>query len=395
MNPRIWIARVGAVGLLLAGAPPAGAQPRTTLPAQDRALAGRSEAVFAVGREEGADWETFNGVAQVAFDRDDNLYVLDAGNQRVLVFDRTGRFVRRIGRGGSGPGELRRPSGLAITSEGRIVVLDVGRPALEVYERDGRHLQGVPLNTDQGIPRRLQADAQGGVVVEMMALLSAGPQAPPFFVRHTLGSRPAATRLLVIPEPDERASRVEAQSAGPIQVVSASRPAFAPELLWAVTPAGYVAVANSAAYDVRLLGANGSLHRRLTRALEPRRVTRQDRTAELENRRERLQTRSDLPPPARRVLEQQLETLTFAEVVPVIRALAADPAGRLWIERNPASRGGPRLIDLVGTDGRYLGTLRGERLPQAFGSRGRIAYVEVAESGVQQVVVRQLSPPLR
>jgi hypothetical protein len=94
-------------------------------------------------------------------------------------------------------------------------------------------------------------------------------------------------------------------------------------------------------------------------------------------------------------MERQLETLTFAPVVPVVRGLVADPAGRLWIERNPAAPGGPRLIDVVGADGRYLGTLRGERLPQAFSKGGRAAYVESDSLGVQRVLVRQLPRTLR
>src|SRR5687768_13633048 len=83
---------------------PAAAQQTIKLPDRDRALAGQAETVFSVGVDEGPDWEMFANVAGVAFDADDNLYVLDGGNARILVFGPDGRFVQQIGKKGGGPG---------------------------------------------------------------------------------------------------------------------------------------------------------------------------------------------------------------------------------------------------------------------------------------------------
>ena len=38
------------------------------------------------------------------------VFVSDAGNNRIQVFDRDGRFLRLFGSEGEGPGELARPS---------------------------------------------------------------------------------------------------------------------------------------------------------------------------------------------------------------------------------------------------------------------------------------------
>jgi hypothetical protein len=127
---------MGLLGLALT-AGGAAAQPAVRLQARDQALPGRFAPVFEVGREEGRSWEVLSDVRQVTFDAQDNLYVLDRGNKRVLVFDRAGRFVRQIGKAGGGPGEFSSPTQLAVTSTGEVVVSDQSRRAFSVFSRDG------------------------------------------------------------------------------------------------------------------------------------------------------------------------------------------------------------------------------------------------------------------
>lgn len=78
---------------------------------------------------------TMGTPSQVVFDANYNVYVLDRGNSLIYVFDRNGTFVRQIGRGfGAGPGEFDRPSGLAVSATGVVVVAEeVGR-TLSVFD---------------------------------------------------------------------------------------------------------------------------------------------------------------------------------------------------------------------------------------------------------------------
>src|SRR5262245_19759035 len=99
----------------------ASSQQRVALPAQDRILTEKATPQFAIGAEDGENWELLSSVRQVAFDANENLYILDGGNFRVLVFSPTGKFIRQIGKQGSGPGELMLPISMAVTSDGRVV----------------------------------------------------------------------------------------------------------------------------------------------------------------------------------------------------------------------------------------------------------------------------------
>jgi len=78
MRPRSWTA--WSVLLVLLAPAVSSAQRVIELPARDRALREAPADVSRVGTDEGESWETFASVSQLAFDRNDNLYVLDQGN---------------------------------------------------------------------------------------------------------------------------------------------------------------------------------------------------------------------------------------------------------------------------------------------------------------------------
>jgi 6-bladed beta-propeller len=74
----------------------------------------------------------------------DGLYVADALDCAIKVFSTDGRFVRSIGRKGSGPGELNFPSGVAVGETG-IAVADTLNFRVQAFDRDGRPRGGPKL----------------------------------------------------------------------------------------------------------------------------------------------------------------------------------------------------------------------------------------------------------
>ncbi|MGD8817725.1 MAG: NHL repeat-containing protein [Acidobacteriota bacterium] len=65
----------------------------------------------------------FYRASDVAIDVEENIYVLDAGNHRVQVFDADGQFLRSFGREGQGPGEFRQPQAMALRGD-RVWIVD-------------------------------------------------------------------------------------------------------------------------------------------------------------------------------------------------------------------------------------------------------------------------------
>jgi len=62
-------------------------------------------------------------------------------NARIVVFDRTGKYLREFGKKGSGPGEFEQPHGLAFDSKGRLFVADRSNNRIQIVDKSGKFLE--------------------------------------------------------------------------------------------------------------------------------------------------------------------------------------------------------------------------------------------------------------
>ena len=76
----------------------------------------------------------------VAVDKDGNLYVADTLNDRIEVFDADGVFLRTWGKNGDGPGYFARPKGVAVDSDGHVWVADGMQDRIQVFTNEGQLL---------------------------------------------------------------------------------------------------------------------------------------------------------------------------------------------------------------------------------------------------------------
>ena len=87
----------------------------------------------------------FPGWVLISIDEAGTIYACDAGNRRVQAYDRSGVFVKTIGRQGQGPGEYSFPSRVYIGDTGDIYVYS-GR-SLVVFGPKGLFKRNVPFKT--------------------------------------------------------------------------------------------------------------------------------------------------------------------------------------------------------------------------------------------------------
>jgi DNA-binding beta-propeller fold protein YncE len=99
----------------------------------------------------------------------DQVYVSDAWENTISVFDSSGKFLRRWGKTGSGDGELLRPAGLAVEKNGNVIVVDSGNNRLQVFTPEGRFVGkcGGPGNGDGQFnqPWGITLDKDGNIYV--------------------------------------------------------------------------------------------------------------------------------------------------------------------------------------------------------------------------------------
>ena len=101
-------------------------------------------------------------IADIARDSEGNYYLPDWQLHTIWVADPQGKLIRRIGREGSGPGELSRPRSVSV-SEDRIVVLDVGNNRIAVFSNSGGHLDS--FRTDLVRPTNLVSHNDGRIAL--------------------------------------------------------------------------------------------------------------------------------------------------------------------------------------------------------------------------------------
>jgi len=68
------------------------------------------------------------------------IYVVDALNFRVQVFDGSGKFIRVFGSPGRGGGNFSKPKGIAVDGQRRIFVADAMFDNVQIFNSEGRFL---------------------------------------------------------------------------------------------------------------------------------------------------------------------------------------------------------------------------------------------------------------
>ncbi|GMR17070.1 MAG: hypothetical protein BMS9Abin32_125 [Gammaproteobacteria bacterium] len=104
------------------------------------------ELLLTLGREgvAGDGTDVFNKPSDVLVAPNGDIFVADGhdagGNNRIMKFDRNGKFLRQWGSTGGDHGQFRDPHALAMDSQGRLFVGDRGNSRIQIFDQEGQHL---------------------------------------------------------------------------------------------------------------------------------------------------------------------------------------------------------------------------------------------------------------
>lgn len=97
--------------------------------------------------------------AAIAVDKQGQLYVSDVNRQQILVFDRTGNYLRSFGVAGAGAGELSYANGLAIAdNEGLIYVSNSNNSRVDVFDLQGQFKNTISKSVSVSNPKGIAFD---------------------------------------------------------------------------------------------------------------------------------------------------------------------------------------------------------------------------------------------
>jgi len=92
----------------------------------------------------GATNELFNGVSDVLVAPYGSIFVADGHsdktNNRIIKYDRNGKYLLSWGKLGSGPGEFNAPHGLAMDAAGRLYFADRSNSRIQIFDQQGKFL---------------------------------------------------------------------------------------------------------------------------------------------------------------------------------------------------------------------------------------------------------------
>ena len=135
-----------------------------------------------------------------------DAYVSDSMNFRIQVFDATGKFVRKYGENGDGPGMFARLKGLAFDSHGNLYVVDGDHSNVQIFDR-----QFQPLMFFGGYARKLEYfDIPSGIAID--------PKTNRIYVCNEYISRINVYQLLEDPKDAVPAAKVADDVAKPAEV---------------------------------------------------------------------------------------------------------------------------------------------------------------------------------
>ena len=446
-----------AAPFLLAGTLPAPqslpAQEVVDLPARDQHLDAGFEEIFRIGVLDGEDWEMFGTVMHVAFDEKGNLYIVDGGGgmslgagtrvsglgsegTRVLVFDPSGNFLREFGTSGEGPGEFNMPAGFAVLRDGTTIVADLGHRAYQLFDTDGhflRMVQGSVGDGPGGFAWTLLADPRGGAAFtgsfgNRRATINtdggdAGPPTSPI-TRLGLAGEEVQTDTVVeawLPPREEAGLKLPGNigvSEGDRATLAdalggLSQPSiFEPPLLAGVLPDGGIVYSDSSAYALKVTRPDaGEVTMIIRRPIRPEPVTprmeKEHREKQEAARREgsggesmpmRVFTPGGRNPGGLNpTIPLDLPEPAYYHELSVLRRLSTTWEGSIWVRRRGDEPESDGPIDVITSDGRYVGTFPKDatEIPDAFGPNGVAVFIEHDEFEIARVVVRRLPAAVR
>ncbi len=120
------------------------------------------EEELSIGEAEGREEYMFSQIRSIAVDDTERIYVLEARESQVKVFDQNGSYIRSIGRKGQGPGELDFPLSLSITPKNELAVEDFRSRRIAFFSLEGEFKKNL-LTAKVGLAR-IDIDSEGSMV---------------------------------------------------------------------------------------------------------------------------------------------------------------------------------------------------------------------------------------
>jgi hypothetical protein len=320
------------------------------------------EDVMTIGEAAGDPDYQFGQISGIAITADGQIVLVDQQAQHLKVFDQAGAYVRTIGQAGSGPGEFGPGVGPVLIGRGdTLIVPDLGNQRVNILKSDGSEPADFRMSFEQGIPARWDITQTGDLVYQLRALnLPNTEQRETVDLIATVSYSGEIMDTLLTPARGE--SFTFGDDGQPIRMI------FSPEPVWSMVGDDGLCFGVNDVFRLSMFDALGTLSRIVSVPVERKPVTDADIEFFMETV-DRLLDEQGVPPEQAEIVKS---TFNFAEFFPAFLQMMPGPNGSLWVQRvqeptgmtaeerevwNPLLDLGATEWDILDAEGRYLGVL--------------------------------------
>ncbi|MFO7866268.1 MAG: 6-bladed beta-propeller [Candidatus Aminicenantes bacterium] len=346
MNNILKLALIGVVGLGLAG---------ILLIRKGGEVPGDGPVL--IHEEERVLWKKEDGenhlFARIRFDVDDeeNLYVLDERLRNIRVFDKSGYFVRHIGRIGQGPGEFQNPCFfIQVTPEQELVVYDQAPRKLIYYSLHGRYIKEKSV-LFLGIPFKTRIDSKG----DLVCFFSGSPPSEELKKFDSHGE--------VLGEFHSRELKIDIYS-NDLKVAQ-------PTVCFALTQDDHIVWGYSQNYEIEVIDPDGRLVRRIEKKRKPLKFTEKDK------RKYRTMYEG--------MIAQGAE-LVFPSFHPFFGDISVDEKNRVFVRTYEKNEKGAVYYDVFSLTGEYLAKVPLPHAPRLW--KNNKAYAVTGDEDGYPMIIR-------
>ena len=306
---------------------------------------------FTVGDSENLD-EMISEVSFLTVDDHDNLFAVDIKEMNVKVYDSSGEYVRTIGRKGQGPGELNIPTGILITPDNQLLILDIINRRMSYFTLEGEFTKNVSI-ADKTSLANLVMDDKGNMAA--MELVLEGKQMFWYIRKYDKDLKP----LFDI-------NKVEFI----IPVAGKKMNPFDFTQLNVFDSKSNLYFGDGKDYVIKIFAPEGKHFRTIEKKYDPTKITKEDIQQMLES----------IPNVTGVNIKDMLE---FPKYYPAYESVTLDEDGRLFVRSyKKGKEKDVFFLDIFSTDGKYFSTLATKANPR-FWKNGKMYSVEENDDDIK------------
>ncbi len=273
-----------------------------------------------IGIESGDENYMFSQLNSIQVSDKEEVIVYDGKEVLIKVFDKNGKFIRKFGQKGQGPGEIQRVSYINLIGE-NINVMDLGNNRFSYYSIEGKCIKEIP--TGKYRPYDAKSDSRGNVYGYVLIL---GDPVTLDLVKFNEEFEP--TKTITSREMPKEPPPAELMELIRFQIIKDDG------LIWGRTYA----------YEFNILDKNGNLIRQIKKDNTPIRITKDNLIEEFKRR----YPDKKIPPKLPRIPDH------FPSHFPVFENFICDEKGQIFVRTYERDSEDNVYYDVFDPEGRYF-----------------------------------------